>query len=67
MTDFSCCGPQWDVQATIYRINESLKRRKYITWIDTESMKGSIMDAYATCLYINMLHLVPSVRNYEPG
>ena len=57
----------WDDQKTIVRMNESLKRRKYNTWMDvrrgcsfdsrelianlpgsmlqTEQMKGSIMDA----------------------
>ena len=35
----------WGDQPTVTRINESLQRRKYITWLDTERMKGSIMDA----------------------
>ena len=36
---------EWAVQPTIIRINESLKRRGYVTWLDVEQMKGSIMDA----------------------
>eukprot|EP01052_Picozoa_sp_SAG31_P001966 SAG31_NODE_66_length_28567_cov_30.222698_7_plen_413_part_00 len=35
----------WPDQPTVIRINESLQRRKYITWLDAEQMKGSIMDA----------------------
>ena len=35
----------WDHQDTIVRVNESLKRRMYTTWLDVEQMKGSIMDA----------------------
>ena len=27
---------QWDSQPTVIRINESLKRRGYITWFDLE-------------------------------
>ena len=36
---------EWDVQATIVRINASLARHGYVTWLDVEQMKGSIMDA----------------------
>ena len=36
---------EWDVQATIVRINASLVRHGYVTWLDVEKMKGSIMDA----------------------
>ena len=36
---------QWDVQATITRINESLIERGYVTWFDLTNMKGSVMDA----------------------
>ena len=31
---------QWDVQATILRVNESLIARGYITWFDLTNMKG---------------------------
>ena len=34
---------EWSSQPTIVRTNSSLKRRGYITWLDTEQMKGSIM------------------------
>ena len=27
----------------ILRINDALRRRKYIVWVDTEQMKGSVM------------------------
>jgi hypothetical protein len=36
---------QWDVQATITRINDSLIERGYVTWFDLTNMKGSVMDA----------------------
>ena len=41
------CGSadQWDVQATIKRINDSLIERGYVTWFDLTNMKGSVMDA----------------------
>ena len=35
----------WDEQDMIVKIAESLKRRQYNRWLDTEQMKGSIMDA----------------------
>ena len=31
---------QWDVQATIKRVNESLIARGYVTWFDLTNMKG---------------------------
>eukprot|EP01043_Picozoa_sp_COSAG02_P038769 COSAG02_NODE_3014_length_7551_cov_83.019995_3_plen_153_part_00 len=31
---------QWSVQATIQRLDESLKRRGYLTWFDLTNMKG---------------------------
>ena len=36
---------EWSSQSVIVRINDSLKWRGYVTWLDTEQMKGSIMDA----------------------
>ena len=36
---------EWSSQSIIVRINESLNRRGYVTWLDVEQMKGSIMDA----------------------
>ena len=36
---------QWDKQATVKRINESLIGRGYVTWFDLTNMKGSTMDA----------------------
>ena len=36
---------EWSSQSVIVRINESLNRRGYVTWLDVEQMKGSIMDA----------------------
>ena len=40
-----CDIDQWDVQATVKRINESLIERGYVTWFDLTNMKGSVMDA----------------------
>eukprot|EP01046_Picozoa_sp_COSAG06_P027863 COSAG06_NODE_2482_length_6793_cov_10.570511_3_plen_81_part_00 len=34
------CTDQWDVQATVKRINESLIERGYVTWFDLTNMKG---------------------------
>jgi hypothetical protein len=36
---------QWDKQATVKRMNESLIGRGYVTWFDLTNMKGSTMDA----------------------
>ena len=36
---------EWSSQSIIVRVNDSLKRRGYATWLDVEQMKGSIMDA----------------------
>jgi hypothetical protein len=36
---------QWDSQATIQRMNESLLGRGYLTLFDLTNMKGSTMDA----------------------
>jgi hypothetical protein len=34
------CPDQWNVQATVMRINESLIERGYVTWFDLTNMKG---------------------------
>jgi hypothetical protein len=31
---------QWDAQAIVQRINESLLNRGYLTWFDLTNMKG---------------------------
>ena len=36
---------QWNKQATLQRMNESLIGRGYVTWFDLTNMKGSTMDA----------------------
>jgi TPP-dependent pyruvate/acetoin dehydrogenase alpha subunit len=36
---------QWDKQATVKRLNDSLIGRGYVTWFDLTNMKGSVMDA----------------------
>ena len=36
---------QWDYQAIVQRINDSLLARGYVTWYDLTNMKGSTMDA----------------------
>ena len=33
---------QWDVQATIQRLNDSLIARGYVTWFDLKDMKVSL-------------------------
>ena len=35
------CPDQWDAQATVKRINESLIERGYVTWFDLTNMKGN--------------------------
>ena len=35
-----CYADQWDAQATVKRINESLIERGYVTWFDLTNMKG---------------------------
>ena len=41
---------QWNVQATIQRLNESLIAREYVTWFDLTNMKGSTMDAMSDAI-----------------
>ena len=36
---------QWDFQAIVQWINESLISRGFVTWFDLSNMKGSTMDA----------------------
>ena len=35
-----CYTDQWNSQATVMRINESLIERGYVTWFDLTNMKG---------------------------
>ena len=35
----------WEYQKTFVRLNEALRDRSYVTWIDLEQMKGSTMDS----------------------
>jgi hypothetical protein len=42
---------QWDAQATVQRINESLIERGYVTWFDLTNMKG-IMSAFAAACVV---------------
>jgi hypothetical protein len=39
-TQLRCNADQWDAQATIVRVNESLIDRGYVTWFDLTNMKG---------------------------
>jgi hypothetical protein len=41
---------QWDVQATIKRVNESLIARGYVTWFDLTNLKGTV--SYTVYMYI---------------
>ena len=45
------CGfvDQWDAQATVKRINESLIERGYVTWFDLTNMKGDTSAPPAAC------------------
>jgi hypothetical protein len=44
---------QWDVQAAIQRVNESLIDRGYVTWFDLTNMKGEYAAA-ATSLLLSL-------------
>ena len=46
-----CVGgsDQWDAQAIVMRINESLIARGYVTWFDLTNMKGS----FASLAHLN--------------
>ena len=41
---------QWNVQAAVQRINQSLIARGYVTWFDLTNMKGSTMDAMSDAI-----------------
>ena len=45
-----CYTDQWNSQATVMRINESLIDRGYVTWFDLTNMKGSTMDAMSDAI-----------------
>jgi len=36
-----CAIDQWNSQATVKRVNESLIERGYVTWFDLTNMKGN--------------------------
>ena len=38
----SASADQWDAQATVKMINESLIERGYVTWFDLTNMKGEL-------------------------
>jgi hypothetical protein len=40
---------QWNAQATVMRINESLIERGYVTWFDLTNMKGDTSALAAAC------------------
>jgi hypothetical protein len=40
----------WNVQATMQRLNASLLRRNYRTWFDLTNMKGSTVEAMASAI-----------------
>eukprot|EP01052_Picozoa_sp_SAG31_P024093 SAG31_NODE_2026_length_6641_cov_3.312290_4_plen_83_part_00 len=41
---------QWDVQATIKRLNGSLIARGYVTWFDLTNMKGARLSVQSVVL-----------------
>ena len=45
-----CATDQWDVQATIQRLNEALIAHGYATWFDLTNMKGSTVDAMSEAI-----------------
>ena len=45
-----CAADQWDVQATIQRLNEALIAHGYATWFDLTNMKGSTVDAMSDAI-----------------
>ena len=42
---------QWNVQATIKRLNESLIARGYVTWFDLTNMKGQLTYPHSLLLF----------------
>ena len=54
-----CDIDQWDVQATVKRINESLIERGYVTWFDLTNMKGElqlvVLHPFAALQLINLM------------
>ena len=44
---------QWDVQAAIQRVNDSLIERGYVTWFDLTNMKGKFVSVSA-CLCLSI-------------
>ena len=44
------CVDQWNSQATVKRINESLIERGYVTWFDLTNMKGNTPALAAACV-----------------
>jgi hypothetical protein len=50
---------QWDAQATVKRINESLIERGYVTWFDLTNMKGE-QCCYIPSQYSQLIGLMPT-------
>ena len=58
-----CDIDQWNVQATVKRINESLIERGYVTWFDLTNMKGItsalvllLLCSFAALALISLIH-----------
>jgi hypothetical protein len=56
---------QWNVQATIQRLNEALIARSYVTWFDLTNMKGSTMDAMSDAIEGSDVMLYGVSRAYK--
>ena len=57
-----CAADQWDVQATIQRLNELLIAHGYATWFDLTNMKGSTVDAMSDAIEGWVLHFIILLR-----
>ena len=49
---------QWNAQATVMRINESLIERGYVTWFDLTNMKGITSALAASVVFLCCMQLI---------
>jgi hypothetical protein len=56
---------QWDHQRMVKRINGSLRRRGYTTWLDLADMRGSTVDAMSDAVDCAAVVLVGVARSYK--
>ncbi|XP_077988725.1 uncharacterized protein LOC144443204 isoform X2 [Glandiceps talaboti] len=55
----------WKYQKLVLKINQRLRAKGYVTWIDVENMSGSILDAMADAVQESYLVLVCYCKAYQ--